>query len=106
MKHEINQAKVDAMQRMHDAYNEALSNGSVRYRTTHTTPDGTKWNLVPEPQDQHPLGCWSYLGIASMKDNPDYCVHTKFGLDRVNWDRLTPEDMLRYIKLDLDKEWE
>ena len=29
MKHEINQAKVDGMKRMHDAYMEAVSNGSV-----------------------------------------------------------------------------
>lgn len=106
MKHEINQAKVDGMKRMHNAYTEAVSNGSVRYRTTHTTPDGTKWYLVLEPLDQSALGHWSYLGVASMSDNPDYYKHFGFTMDRVYWDRLQPEDMLSLIKFDLDKEWE
>lgn len=105
MKHEINQDKVDGMKRMHDAYMEAVSDGSIRYRTTHITPDGTKWDLVLEPQDKSLLGHWSYLGVVMMKDNPDYYRHTKFDMDRVLWDRLEPEEMLSYMKVDLDEDW-
>lgn len=106
MRHEIYQPKVEAMKRMHDIYMEAVSNGSVRYRSAHTTPDGTRWDLVLEPLDQSALSHWSYLGIASKVDNPDYYKHFGFTMDRVYWDRLQPEDMLSLIKFDLDKEWE
>ena len=101
---EINQVKVDGMKRMHDAYMEAVSNGSIRYRTTHITPDGTKWDLVLEPQDKSPLGHWSYLGIASRSDEPFFYKHFKFDTDRVYWDRMTPEDMFHYMKCELDRE--
>lgn len=104
MKHKINQAKVDGMKRIHDAYMEAVSNGSVRYRTTHTTPDGTKWDLVLEPQDKSLLGHWSYLGIASKVDNPDYYIHKKFDVDAIHWGKYEPEDLFNLMKWGLDEE--
>ena len=105
MKHEINQAKVDGMKRMHDTYIEAVSNGSVRHRTTHTTPDGTKWDLVLEPQDKSLLGHWSYLGIVSKVHDPDYYKHKKFDSDTIHWGKYEPEDMFNLMKWDLDREW-
>lgn len=106
MKHQIYQPKVEAMKRMHDIYMEAVSNGSVRYRTTHTTPDGTKWDLVLEPQDKSLLGHWSYLGIASKSADTNFYKHFTFDSDRVYWSKLQPEDMINIVKYSLNGEWE
>lgn len=78
----------------------------ITLRTTHITPDGTKWELVLEPQDKSLLGHWSYLGVAMMKDNPDYCLHSKFDSDTIHWGRYEPEDMFNLMKFDLDREWD
>lgn len=102
---EINQYKVDSMTLIKAAYTEAVSNGSIRYRTTHTTPDGTMWNLVLEPQDKSLLGYWSYLGIASKSANTDFYLHKKFDSDTIHWGNYEPEDMFNLMKWDLDREW-
>lgn len=77
----------------------------VTIRTTHTTPDGTVWELVLEPQDKSALGHWSYLGVVMMKDNPDYYLHNKFDSDTIHWGRYEPEDMFNLMKWDLDRGW-
>lgn len=102
---EIYQPKLEVMKRIHDAYMEAVSDGSVRYRTAHTTPDGTKCDLVLEPQDKSLLGHWSYLGIASKVYDPDYYIHKKFDSDTIHWGKYEPEDMFNLMKWDLNGEW-